>query len=137
MYCTVCGTNNPANATFCCQCGVPFTNATQAKPVQQVQLVQPVQIVNTVPAVPRGPVKFPGKGLGIFSMILGILSLVLLCVWFISPFLALFGISFACFSKYGSARAGAPNGCASAGLACSFVTLGIYIVLIIIGLANI
>ena len=62
MTCKVCGKEMPENANFCTECGATVTT---------------VPTAHTEPAYDPGtPIKDPGKGFGIASLILGICGLV-------------------------------------------------------------
>jgi hypothetical protein len=72
--------------------------------------------------------KNPGQGLGIASMVLGILGLAV-------PFgevLALVGLILGAVSKKKSNEAGMPSGMATAGIVCSIIALAISIVCTIV-----
>lgn len=107
LICPRCGTHNYDGTYHCTRCNTPF-------------LAQPIYVAT--PVYEKKPV--PGRGLGVASMVLGILSIVLFCVWFLSiPFAVLgliFGIAGLCVSKSHG------NGMAVAGFVCSLVTLLFY-----------
>ncbi len=63
-FCQKCGTQIPAGTSFCANCGAPVAAASQ--PVVQ-PIAQPVVMVKP---------KIPGRGLGISSMVLGIIGLI-------------------------------------------------------------
>ena len=120
--CIRCGAQLEDAAQFCGNCGAQ----------QNVQSVyqQPVYAAN---------VKVPGKGMGIASMVLGIISLVFFCVWYISIPCAIIGVSLGGLSKSKANQVGAPSSASSAGIACSCIALGlalIFIVLVSAGLAS-
>ena len=69
----------------------------------------------------------PGKGLGIASMVLGIVSLALFCFWYIAMPCAIVGVILGFIGKSSAAKAGAKNGMATAGIVCSFIALGVAI----------
>ena len=70
MFCQNCGRQNPDGTAFCSNCGSAL-NGAPAAPVAPV-----------TPVVPA-PAAVPGKGLGIASMVVGIISLVMFCTgWF-------------------------------------------------------
>ena len=135
MFCPKCGTQNEDGSRFCYNCGTIFEEENQqpqAQPVQQpMQPVQPMMQPDVKPAV-------PGKGLGIASMIVGIISLALFCFWFICIPCGIVGIVLGIIAMSKAKAAGMKNGMALAGLICSSIALGltvIYIVLAIIGVS--
>ena len=89
MYCSKCGHPNDDNTTFCTNCGAPLTEGTandQAQPAVQPQAPQ-----QPMPQV-QPSTSVPGKGLGIASMVLGIVSLVFFCVLYLAIPCAIVGI---------------------------------------------
>lgn len=88
------------------------------------------------PFVPNASAPVPGKGLGITGMVLGIVSLVLLC--FLGPFsliLAIVGVILSGIGYSQSKKANAKNGMAVAGIVCSSIAIGIYLICILIVVA--
>ena len=69
----------------------------------------------------------PFKGKAIASMVLGIVSLALFCLWYLAIPCAVVGVILGFVSKSAASKAGAKNGMATAGIVCSFVSLGIVI----------
>ena len=69
----------------------------------------------------------PGKGLGVASMVLGILSLALFCFWYIAIPCAIISLILGFVGKSAASKAGAKNGMATAGIVCSFISIGIVI----------
>lgn len=65
----------------------------------------------------------PGKGLGIAGMILGIVSLVCCCVWYISGLCALIGLILSIVSIVQGRKVGKTNGFALAGIICCAIGL--------------
>ena len=84
-----------------------------------------------MPSAPAPAV--PGKGLGITSMVLGIVSLALFCVWYLAIPCAIVGVILGCMSYSKAKQAGAKCGMAAAGIACSCVALGILVIVVIAG----
>ncbi len=124
MICRNCGTNNADTVRFCVNCGCDMSaQMPNAAPVYQ----QPVQPI------------VPGKGMGIAGMVLGIVSLVLFCIWYISMPCGIVGLILSCLSYSKAKKANMKNGMAVAGIVCSAIALGIavlFLVLGIIGLAS-
>ena len=124
MFCSKCGAQNDDNRNFCTSCGAPLGNA-NAIPVQ--------------PQAPFAAPTVPGKGLGIASMVLGIISLVLFCIWYISVPCAIIAMALGGVAVSKAKSVGASNGMAVAGITTSCVAIGlllIFFVLAIIGLAE-
>jgi hypothetical protein len=123
MFCTNCGSQNADNATFCTNCGAPFQQQTPVAPVAP-------PAYNPAPAYVPAPVfsaptKNPGIGFGVASLILGIISLILFCFWYVSVPCALIGLILAAVGKKSSSDAGMSNGLAVGGLVCSIIALGL------------
>jgi len=76
-----------------------------------------------------GPVANPGKGLGIAGMVLGIVALVLFCVWYLAIPCAIVGLILSIIGKGKSKAAGAPTGMATAGMVTSIIALALDIIL--------
>lgn len=121
MICPRCGRDNAPGVAFCAGCGAPLANAGMANP-GYVGGFRPM----------NAPV--PGKGLGIASMVLGIISLVFFCVFWFSIPCAIVGAALGGAAK--SKAAGAPNGMATAGIACSCIALGLAIFFFFIAMAG-
>lgn len=121
MFCPNCGTQNPDGTVFCAGCGTNL-NAQQA-PAQQPVYQQPVY---------RQPASVPGKGAGITGMVLGIVALVMFCVWYISIPCAIIGAALSGVSMKKAQEAGTKNGMAVAGLVCSVIALAICVIYIIL-----
>jgi len=74
----------------------------------------------------------PGNGLAIASLVLGIVSIALLCVWYISLPCALLAIIFGAIGR-GKAKEGATGGgMATAGLICGVIAFAL--VFVVVGL---
>ncbi len=87
------------------------------------------------PQAPAGPVVNPGKGLSIAGMVLGIVSLAVLCipyVNFLSLVCAIVGLILSIIGKKKSKAANAPTGMATAGIVLSIIALAIAIVVVLI-----
>ncbi len=126
MHCPKCGVQNADNSASCANCGFQF-NQTVQQPIQQPVYQQPVyQQPYAVPSV-------PGKGLGIASMVIGIVSLALFCTGWVAIICAIVGVALGGVGLYKAKQVGMKNGMAVAGITCSIVSLGILIILFIIG----
>lgn len=112
MFCKNCGAQCPDNAAFCANCGATFQQAAPQQPMYQ----QPMQ-----------PVTVPGKGLGVASMVLGIISLVLFCIWYVAIPCAIIAVILGGVGASKAKAAGMKNGAATAGIVCSCISLGLTI----------
>ncbi len=141
MFCPNCGSQNPDNAVSCATCGAQFAPAQPAQPVYQ-QPAQPTyqqpvqQPVYQQPGYPQQPVyaakpSVPGKGLGIASMVVGIVSLALFCTGWVAIICAIVGVALGGIGLYKAKQAGMKNGMAVAGLVCSVIALAILLAYII------
>lgn len=114
MICRNCGTDCPDGAMNCVTCGAPLYAEQQyyAQPAPQ----------NT---------KNPGKGLGIAGMVLGIISLVLICTAAEAAIVcAIVGLILSACGMGMSKKAGKSNGMGVAGLVCSIISLALAILAI-------
>jgi hypothetical protein len=75
------------------------------------------------------PAPNPGKGLGIAGMVLGIVAVVLFCVWYIAIPCAVVGLILSIIGKKKSVQAGAPAGMAKAGMILCIIALVIDIII--------
>ena len=120
-YCKNCGSLNNDGVLYCASCGAPMQAAQPQQPIYPVNnYQQPV------------PQSVPGKGLGITSMVLGIISLVLFCFWFIALPCAIVGIILGCISISQAKEAGMKNGMATAGIVCSAIAIVLVILILIL-----
>ena len=135
MNCHACGAPLNGATGFCPNCGaaVPANNAQQPnfqqpyqQPYQQPGFQQPYQ-------QPDSPT--PGKGLGIPSLILGIVSLVLFCFWYLSIPCAIASIILGAIGKSKAKAAGKSLGIATGGIVCSIVALALDVIIMIVGTA--
>ena len=125
MFCPNCGSQNPDGAPFCSACGQAMS-APQA-PVQQPVYGAPVYGANQKPAV-------PGKGLSIASMVLGIVSLALFCVWYLAIPCSIVGVALGGVAFNKAKEVGMKNAFATTGIVCSCVALGITLLILVLGL---
>ena len=126
MYCPKCGKQSPDEATVCKECGLKFG------PVSVEPVFDPT--INAYRQQIFTPATVPGKGVGIASMIIGILSVVFFLTAYIAGAFAVVGLALGIYSKSKSGKLGLPNGSATAGIACSAVCLGIELTIMIIAL---
>lgn len=141
-FCKHCGNQIEDNAAFCGVCGQAQNAAEPQAPVYQapVQPQQPVYVAPQAPVNPYAQPVVPGKGLGVASMVLGIVSLVLFCVWYLAIPCAIIGAALGGVAQSKAKAAGVKNGMAVAGITCSCIALGVailFLLLGIIGLASI
>lgn len=153
MFCPKCGAACEDGAKFCPTCGNNM-NAAPVQPAQPVyqQPAQPVyqqpvyqqpvyqqpvyQPVQPVYQQPAAAPAVPGKGLGIASMVLGIVSLVMFCAWYLAIPCALVGCILGAVALNKAKQAGMKNGMGVAGLTCSLIALAILIIIVILGAAG-
>ncbi|MBQ7779555.1 MAG: zinc-ribbon domain-containing protein [Clostridia bacterium] len=149
MFCKQCGAQLGEGTKFCQQCGTPTesVNETPAQQPAQPQYSQPNYQFNQPQQ--NGYVNnnnvysqpLPGKGTGIPSLILGILSLVILpfiCSYFgiivmcVSILFSIVALVLGIVSNHTAKRVGRRNGMATAGIVCSSISLGLNLVLVIL-----
>ena len=140
-FCKHCGSQIEDNAAFCGVCGQSQNAAEPQAPVYQapVQPQQPVYVAPQAPVNPYAQPVVPGKGLGVASMVLGIVSLVLFCVWYLAIPCAIIGAALGGVAQSKAKAAGVKNGMAVAGITCSCIALGVailFLLLIILGVAS-
>ena len=152
MFCAKCGVQNDDNLNFCANCGAPLK---EAAPVATEAPVEPGQPVYQAPPVPQQPVyqappvpvapvypapaapSIPGKGLGITGMVLGIVSLVFFCVFYIGLPCAIIGLVLSIVSASKAKAVGQKNGMATAGVICSAISIGLGLIVILLGVIGI
>ncbi|MBR6502870.1 MAG: DUF4190 domain-containing protein [Clostridia bacterium] len=128
MVCKNCGFDNNDQSQFCVNCGTVLEQPQQAQqpnyqqPYNQPNYQQPYapQYNNYVPYQQSMPI--PGKGLGITSMVLGIISF--FCASFITGILA---IIFGGVAKSKGYR----GGMATAGIVCGIISIALLVITII------
>jgi len=72
---------------------------------------------------PAGPGPNPGKGLSIAGMVLGIVAVVVSCIFYVSIPCAVVGLILSIMGKKKSKAANAPTGAATAGIVLSIIGL--------------
>ena len=141
-FCKHCGNQIEDNATFCGVCG-QSQNETQAQapvyqaPVYQAPVQQPVYVAPQVPMAPYGQAMIPAKGMGVASMVLGILSLVMFCVWYLAIPCAIIGAALGGVAQSRAKLAGTRNGMAAAGITCSCIALGIAVLFMMLAILEV
>ena len=145
-YCPSCNTPNDDANAICASCGASFApmyNAPppqgyppqqQGYPPQQQGYAPPPQGYPPQPGYAPAPPKPPGFGLGIASMICGILALLICYVPWVniaSLVLSIVGLVLAIMAKKKNAEVGAPPGMATAGLVTSIIALVISAILFV------
>ena len=154
MFCSQCGTKNNDGAAFCAGCGAPLETELSAKQEAPDQELKPQSenIEIEAPAnnfqapqndfsanqsyTPTPAPSLPGKGQGIAGMVLGIVSLVMMCTFYIALPCAIVGLILSITSKSKAKKAGMKNGFAVAGIVTSAIGLGLgvlYIIFAVIG----
>ena len=161
-FCKHCGCQIEDGSAFCGVCGKPqnVNPAPQAPQYAAPQYAAPQAPQYAPPqyGVPQAPQyaapqyqpvpvappddSVPGKGLGIPSMILGILALFFVLLWFsgesgfvvCSLLFSIASIVLGAIAKSKANAAGKSNGMANAGVVCSIVTLAIFTFFLVIGL---
>ena len=140
MICNNCGAMCNDDAKFCRNCGAALTAQNNAQnntqnntsqygytQYQQTQYQQP-----QYQQVYVEPMTYPGKGLGIAGMVVGIVSLVLMCLFYFSLPAAITGAILSGIALSKSKAAGVENKMAVAGLVCSIIALGIALIFLVI-----
>lgn len=94
----------------------------QQPPVQPTYYQPPVNPQMAYPAYQQAA-PLPGKGLGIAGMILGIVSLVCCCLWYVSGLCAVVGLILSIVSMVQGRKVGKTNGYALAGIICCAIGL--------------
>ncbi len=138
MFCTNCGNFNPDGTQTCTSCGTPLKQPTSETPLNQTnyQPYTPQESYSQTPEMQAPAFRqvesegTPGKGAGIASLILGIISLALFCIPVFPAIVALVGMIFGIVSISKSGKAGKKSGLGIAGLICSIIGIvigGLYI----------
>lgn len=90
------------------------------------------------PQTPPPPVQYapappkPGNGLAVAGMVLGIVALVLFCIWWLSLPCSIVGLILSGLGLKRSRETGTGGGMAKAGLICSIIALALMIIAVII-----
>lgn len=136
MFCSKCGVQNDDGLNFCANCGAPL-NAAPAAPTAPIVPQQPVY-----QQAPAAPV-VPGKGLGVAGMVLsivglvfGIIGLLLACFWFVGFPCSIIGLILSAVASNKAKKAGIKNSMATAGIVCSCILLGLYVLLFALAIAG-
>lgn len=146
MFCTQCGNQNPEGANNCVVCGAPLNGAdpiqTKPNPNPSYASYEETQFLDQNPyvydnqagnyAIPEAPQQKPGKGLGIASLILGIVSLLLSCCCMPIP-LPIAGLIMGIISKKKAKAVGMKNGVATAGVVLCAIALIAAVVFMVLG----
>lgn len=135
MICPRCSRQLPDGSKFCDGCGLALTNQapTQAPTYQQPGPFPNAPQQYPYPQAPLvAPVAVPGKGLGIASLVLGILALIISCFPIIDLLFSVTGATLGIIGFSKAKKVGMSNGIAVAGLVCSIVALSINIVFTIL-----
>ena len=119
MFCQKCGCKNLDGSPFCSNCGSPM-NAQN----NQFRYQQNINFQMQKPYI-------PGKGMSIAAMVLGIVSCVLSCYFYLSLPCAITGLILGCMSNSKAKKLGIKNGFALAGIICSAVGLGLSLLFIL------
>lgn len=160
-FCTNCGQSLPENAKACPNCGTFVEGAVPEAPVQDTTYTAPesfsaepqsnyasAQSYHTDTQNPYNaqqpynvytqPQQVPGRGMGIASLILGIVSLVFFCLPYLGLPCGIAGLILGCMANSKAKQAGMKNGVALGGIITSSIGLAInllILVLAIVGLA--
>ena len=139
MFCTKCGANIQNDAKYCPYCGSPIEYTQQNQNYQsQTQYQQPnYQNYQNYQNgyyghqnYPYQPSVVPGKGSGIASFILGICAILFYDAPVIGLILGILGIVFGKSSLNGAKSVGQSNGLAIAGIVCSSIVVGFYVIVV-------
>ena len=145
MICQNCGATISDGTVFCEHCGAQVSAAAPQQPVyqqpvyqqpqqpvyQQPVYQQPQQPVYQQPAYQKAP-SVPGKGLGIASMVIGIVALALgICLGWVGVIASIVAIAMGGVGLNKAKAVGAKNGMAVAGLVCSIIALAFDIIWIV------
>ncbi len=131
MFCIKCGSQNLDCAKFCQSCGSEIKASDT--------FISPPSYGTQPHSAPMPAyVAKPGKGLGIASMVLGIISLPFNLIFAFIVFMAIpvpvTSIVLGSISLYKSKQAGIKNGMAISGIVCSIIALALPILWIIISI---
>ena len=122
MFCSKCGLTLNAGDTVCKTCGQPNDN------VQNAQQTQNFNNQTTPYTHYSQPQQVGGAGMAIASMVLGIISLVGFCAWYVAIPCAIVGIILGLVSLSRKARG---RGMAIAGVVTGAVGIALAIIIVI------
>lgn len=125
MFCPKCGNHSPDEASICPECGFRFGTISPQEAYYDPSINAYRQRLST-------PASVPGKGLGITSMILGIISILISCLFYFSFPFSILGVVLGGYSMSKSKKLGLSNGCATAGVICSCISFGLIALFMII-----
>ncbi len=144
MFCPYCNSEINDGLKFCPKCGSPVASASnqqyqdpyqqqyQQPPVFNQAPVQPMQFYSEQPQADN---RVPGKGLGVASMVLGIIAFVFSCYLYLSLPLGLTSLILGVVGRIKAKSAGKKNGCATAGIICSILALA-WVILLALGIGS-
>ena len=94
--------------------------------------------IMTQPPNYQAPMQEPPKGMAIASMVLGIVSLVTFCAWYVAIPCSIIGLILGVVAK-GKVRRGegGGGGMAMAGMICSIIALALALLIIILAIAGV
>lgn len=124
---------------ICPKCGQPINDGARFCSICGTELNQPVWNMYPQPEPFYNVPSVPGKGLGIASMVLGIISLALFCLWYLTIPCAIVGIVLGGVAYSKAKQMSMSNGMAVAGIVCACIALGLallFILLIVIGITS-
>lgn len=136
MFCNNCGYNNENSAMFCVNCGASLETQPQntsqgagynGQPNPQQGYGQSQYYYNQYIRP-----ETPGKAMSIASMILGIVSIIFFCIFYISIPSAAIGIALGIAGCIKANNTGIKNGYSIAGIICS--AIGIFLSIVFLAL---
>jgi hypothetical protein len=86
--------------------------------------------VEPQPPVGCAPVQRPGNGPAVAALVLGIISLVIFCAWYLSVPCAVLAIIFGSVGRKRAARGATGRGMATAGIVCGIIGIALALLLI-------
>ena len=117
MFCPTCGKEVPDNLTYCSFCGGVLKDSAETS----------YSAYSSDPTAYSAPNHVPGKGLGITSMILGIMSHA--CCG--SIFTAIIGLILGLIARSQAKKAGCKNSFATVGIILSIIALVLFVLVFI------
>ena len=150
MFCEKCGAQNADNTAYCANCGAPLNGGQQQGGYQQggyqqggyqqggyqqggyqQQGYQQGGYQQPMYQQPYQAPVIPGKGLGIGSMVLGIIAICCCCIWYLSLPCAIVGLILGGVGASQASQAGQKNSMATAGITCSIIAIACAIIFLI------